>query len=185
MRKKMKKMGKLSKLLIVSIFSVVLVNGCGNEKVQEAQPVVNNDGDIESVEDLSSKKGELSCSRDATASDGVSPVFNYHIKYKDGNILELHAIEMIMSSDQENLDIYEEAYENINKNYKGLKYYDTKVVRDDNSVTRDTIINYDKIDIEALLDLEGEEDNIIVDGKAKLDIWLDFAGKFGTTCVEK
>ena len=26
---------------------------------------------------------------------------------------------------------------------------------------------------------------IIKDGKAKLDIWLDFAGRFGTTCVEK
>lgn len=181
---------KVGKLLFVSIFCLVIFTGCGNDNVQDdvtgnSVKVNENDGSIKSVEDLSSRKGELSCSREANASDGVSPAFNYYIKYKDGNILELHAIEMVVSSSQENLDIYEEAYKDINKNYEGLKYYDTKVVRNDNSVTRDTIINYDKIDIEALLDLEGEEDNIIVDGKAKLDIWLDFASKFGTTCVEK
>ena len=186
----MEKMEKLSKILFISIFSVMLFTGCSNneQSVEEnivKETVKESDGSIKSVADLSSRKGELSCSRKATASEGISPAFNYYIKYKDDNILELHAIEMVISSNQESLDIYEEAYEDINKNYYGLKYYDTEVIRKDNSVTRDTIINYDKIDIDALLDIEGEEDNVIVDGKAKLDVWLDFAGKFGTTCVEK
>ena len=193
MRKKMEKMKKLSKLLFICIISLLLFSGCSDEESSLSNSTDTNveveensdDNSIKSTKDLSSKKGELSCSREATAADGITPAFNYYIKYKNGNILELHAIEMVMSSDQESLDIYEEAYENINKNYEGLKYYDTKVVRDKSSVTRDTVINYDKIDIDALLDLEGEEDNIIEDGKAKLDIWLDFAGKFGTTCVEK
>lgn len=193
MRKKLKEMGRLSKLLLICLISLLIFTGCESGE-DKSNNVVNNgvnveensdEGNIESTKDLSSKKGELSCTREATAGDGITPMFNYYIKYKNGNILELHAIEMVVSSNQENLDIYEEAYENINKNYKGLKYYDTKVVRDNNSVTRDTVINYDKIDINALLDLEGEKDNIIKDGKAKLDIWLDFAGRFGTTCVEK
>ena len=81
------------------------------------------------------------------------------------------------------LDIYEEAYNNINKQYKGLEYYDTEVVRDNNSVTRDTTINYAKIDIEALLDIEGSEDNVIdSDGKVKLQTWLDFTKPFGVKC---
>jgi len=187
-------MKKISKSLFVCFISLFIFTGCSND-----QDLVNNvDGEnssvvkeevdnnnVKSTKDLESRKGELSCSREATAGDGITPAFNYYIKYKNGNILELHSIEMVMSSDQESLDIYEEAYKNINKNYKGLKYYDTKVVRDKNSVTKDTVINYDKIDIDALLDIEGEKNNIVRDGKAKLDIWLDFAGKFGTTCVEK
>ena len=64
----------------------------------------------------------------------------------------------------------------------GLNYYDTAVVRTNDSVTNDTIINYGKIDINKLLEIEGEEDNIIVDGKAKVDSWLELAEQFGTEC---
>ena len=39
-----------------------------------------------------------------------------------------------------------------------------------------------KIDTDKLLEIEGEEDNIIKDGKVKLDDWLDFAEQFGTKC---
>lgn len=48
----------------------------------------------------------------------------------------------------------------------------------------DAIINYDKIDIDKLLEIEGEEDNIIVGNKAKLSLWLELAGKVGTVCEE-
>ena len=92
---------------------------------------------------------------------------------------------MVKTSNQDDLDIYEDAYNNINKNYDGLKYYDSEVIRTKDSVSRDTIINYDKIDIDELLAIEGKDDNIIEDGKAKLNIWLDFASKFGTTCNEE
>ena len=63
-----------------------------------------------------------------------------------------------------------------------MDYYDTKVTRGDTSVTRNAIINYDKIDIEKLLEIEGEEDNIIENGEAKVDKWLSLAKKFGTKC---
>ena len=44
------------------------------------------------------------------------------------------------------------------------------------------MINYGKIDTDKLLAIEGEEDNVIKDGKVKLDDWLDFAEQFGTKC---
>ena len=65
---------------------------------------------------------------------------------------------------------------------KDLKYYDNTVKRTDNSVTSDTVINYGKIDIDKLLDIEGEEDNVIKNGKVKLDDWLEFTEKFGMKC---
>ena len=61
---------------------------------------------------------------------------------------------------------------------------DTEVIRGDTSVTRKTTINYDKINIKDLLDIEGEEDNIIENGEAKVEKWISLAKKFGTKCEE-
>ena len=46
------------------------------------------------------------------------------------------------------------------------------------------IANLEKIDKTKLLQIEGDEDNIIEDGKAKLSLWLEMASKFGVTCKE-
>ena len=70
------------------------------------------------------------------------------------------------------------------KQYEGLKYYDNIVTRTDNSIISDTTINYAKIDIDKLLEIEGEEDNVIENGKVKLSTWLNFAKKFGVTCED-
>ena len=124
----------------------------------------------------------MKCSR-AGSIDGGTTNMNYEVYYEGEYLTILHSVEQIISDDSSILDIYEEAYNNINKQYKGLEYYDTEVVRDNNSVTRDTTINYAKIDIEALLDIEGSEDNVIdSDGKVKLQTWLDFTKPFGVKC---
>ena len=90
----------------------------------------------------------------------------------------------ITSLDSNVLDGYYQAYQGISQNYEDLKHYDTSLIRDSNSVTYVAIINYDKIDADKLLMIEGEEDNVIVNGKAKLSLWLELAEKFGTTCEE-
>lgn len=131
---------------------------------------------------IASADGMMKCSR-AGSIDGGTTNMNYEVYYEGEYLTILHSVEQIISDDSSILDIYEEAYNNINKQYKGLEYYDTEVVRDNNSVTRDTTINYAKIDIEALLDIEGSEDNVIdSDGKVKLQTWLDFTKPFGVKC---
>ena len=94
----------------------------------------------------------------------------------------LHSIDKVISEDSASLDQYEKAYRGIAKNYEGLKYYDITITRDSNSVTNDVVINYGKIDTKKLLDIEGEEDNVIVDGKVALETWVGFAEQFGTVC---
>ena len=61
--------------------------------------------------------------------------------------------------------------------------YDTEVVRTATTVARKVTINYDKININNLLAIEGADDNIIEDGVAKVEIWKELAKKFGTTCT--
>lgn len=150
--------------LFILFFLLVFVCGCDNS----------------SNSNMLHKK----CTRSATATKGTEVSLNYDIYYTGDVINKLISMEKVTTSNSSQLDIYEDAYKNIHVNYDGLDYYDTKVVRDENSVTSSIIINYDKVDIKKLLEIEGEEDNIIENGKAKLDKWLDLAKKFGTKCED-
>ena len=170
------------------LFSLLLVfclllTGCGEEEVvDEKEPVVNRESVLDVID--SSGSGKLFCTREAFASEGIDVELTYELTYKNGYVMLLHANEKVMSDDKDSLDEYEKAYRNIAKNYEGLKYYDITITRSDNTVVNDTVINYEKIDTDKLLDIEGEEDNVIVDGKVKLTTWVSFAEKFGASCKE-
>ena len=180
----MRKITRLSKLFLVLLVLLFLVCGCSNQE------------DVDDLDDDVSKKaivdedfdregsGTLKCVTAAYAEDGVDVDLSYVVTYKNGNILRLKSKSVIISSNQESLDKYEDAYKNISVGYKGLKYYEAEVLRESDKVTYNTSIDYSNIDIDKLLDIEGEEDNIIKKGKAKLSLWLDLAEKIGTTCEE-
>lgn len=130
-----------------------------------------------------SSDGVKKCTRTGTVTNG-STEMNYEVYYKGEYVVLLHSTEKIISDSSSVLDTYEEAYKNIFKQYEGLEYYDNKITRSSNSVTNEITINYEKIDMGKLLDIEGEEDNVIENGKVKLDTWLSFAKKYGVTCEE-
>lgn len=122
------------------------------------------------------------CSRVGTI-DGGDSFMNYELHYEGEYLVKLYSTEKVVSDDEELLDTYEDAYKNIFKAYEGLKYYDASVTREDGYVISEIVINYEKIDVDKLLSIEGEEDNVtFTDGKLKLDDWLDFAAQFGVEC---
>lgn len=155
-------------LIIILLLTAVLITGCGKRNTKVS---------------LYSGKGMLKCSRDGVL-DGGTAKFSYEVSYKDGYVTKLHSIEEITSDDSNIIDTYEDAYKKIFTSYENLKYYDNIITRKDNTVTSDTTINYAKIDIDRLLEIEGSEDNVIEDGKVKVVTWKKFAEKFGTTCSQ-
>ena len=167
-------MKKRSSLLIILFICLVLLTGCNDE-----DKVISNGKKVNT-----SKMQVMHCTRNATAT-GMDVELKYDLYYTGEDLNILHSIEKVSSKTGANLDQYEEAYRKIHANYEGLEYYDAKVERDETSVTSDITINYDKIDINKLLQIEGEEDNIIKNGKAKVDEWLTLAKKFGTECEEE
>ena len=130
-----------------------------------------------------SSDGVKKCTRTGTVTNG-STEMNYEVYYKVEYVVLLHSTEKIISDSSSVLDTYEEAYKSIFKQYEGLEYYDNKITRSSNSVTNEITINYEKIDMGKLLDIEGEENNVIKNGKVKLDTWLSFAKKYGVTCED-
>lgn len=153
-----------------------MVSGC--EKNSKKNVIIN--GEPVNTESMKHKH----CTREATAQDDIKASLNYDIYYT-GEVLNIvESEEKVTSSKAANLDLYEESYNKIKSYYEGLAYYDVSVVRTNDSVTNRVLINYDKIDIGKLLDIEGEEDNVVENGVAKVDKWIELAKKFGTKCTE-
>lgn len=169
---------KKSKILILIGIMILLLTGCDSTNSSKDK-VVSNGENVNT-----SNMGHKHCTREATAGSGIDVNLNYDLYYTGENINILHSEEKVMSADSNSLDTYENAYKKIHNNYEGLEYYDAVVERGDTTVTSSITINYDKININQLLAIEGEEDNIIVNGKAKLNKWIELAEKFGTKCEE-
>lgn len=178
---------KVIKLLFIFMVAFFIV-GCSDDKKKDSTAEFSSnqeditDSSNNRIETDTENMKKLSCTRDADAGAGIDVNLSYEVYYQGEYIQILYSKEQVISDDQDVLDEYENAYRSIDKNYEGLKYYDISIVRTEDSVTDETVINYGKIDIDKLLEIEGEEDNVIKDGKVKLDDWLEFTEPFGMKC---
>lgn len=183
---------KIISLVLLIPVTIALI-GCGNQNEkppQKKSPTTNttqnaenyDKGYLEIKDEEIEGMDKMSCTREATGKGDSKVKLNYTLYYQGEYLQLLHSKEEILTQSQDILDEYQTAYINIYKHYENLEHYNTSVIRTKNSVTNDTIINYNKIDTDKLLEIEGTEDNIIKDGKVKLDDWLNFAEQFGTTC---
>lgn len=170
----------MNKLLIKNILILVIlcfiITGCSN--------TTNNSTSMNELEDLSNLN-HVSCKRDAyTTVEDTNVDIKIDLYYDDEEYLKVFkSVETITSTDDTTLTEYEDAYKKIYKQYEDIKYYDNSIKRNKNSVISKTTINYGKVDMDKVLEIEGEEDNVkVVDGKIKLSDWKKFAKKYGTTC---
>ena len=164
-------MKKTSKLLIV--FLCIFLTGCTDNE--------ENNRTMYSTEGLN----HTECTRAAYIDDDSTDVnINIDLYYDDNGYLKVFSSqEKITSKNTDTLDQYETAYKNIYKQYKNVKYYDNVVVRNSDSVVSTTKINYGRVDMDKIYEIEGKEDNVkAVNGKIKVDDWKSFAEKYGTIC---
>ena len=161
--------------IAVLVFTLILfLTGCDSSNDTNLGTKYSTDG-----------LNHITCSRDAEASDENTDVeIKYDLYYDDNDYLKvLKSVEKITSSNGEVINKYKEAYEKVYSVYNDIDYYDNNIVVQDNTITSTTSINYGKIDMDKLLEIEGKEDNVKVEnGKIKLSDWKSFAKKYGTTC---
>ncbi len=162
-----------SKIKLVLVIScILLLSGCNNNEIEKNY---NTSG-----------MKHISCKRDATESDKNTKVsINYDLYYKGDYLKVLKSVEEVVSSNEDLLNSYEKAYKKVFSAYDNLEYYYNDVSRDEDSVRSVTYINYGKIDMDKLMDIEGSDNNVTVtNGKIKLSDWKEFAKKYGTVCEE-
>ena len=97
----------------------------------------------------------------------------------DGYIKILKSQEEVTSNSQEVLDEYENAYRKIFKVYDSVEHYNTKVTREDNKVIANIDIDYRKVDMDKIVQIENitDEDNLVIHGKIKLSNWKKYMKK--------
>ena len=160
--------------IIILIVLLLLVVGCSSNKTE----TIKSNGETINT----SKMEHKHCTRETTKQTGMETSLNYDLYYTGEVLNILKSEEKIITASEEKLTQYENAYNSIKDKYKDLDYFDFTVTRTDTTVTSSMVINYDKVDIARLLEIEGSEDNIIEDGVAKVDKWLTLAKRFGTKC---
>ncbi|MBR5369921.1 MAG: DUF1307 domain-containing protein [Bacilli bacterium] len=159
-------------LIITLFFILFLLCGCDSK---------NREVIIDGESINTSKMEHKHCTRNGSLQGGEAKL-EYDIYYTGDVLNLLKSREEIISADENILDTYEEAYKSIHANYRRLANYDTEIIRGDTTVTSIMNINYDSIDIDKLIEIEGEEDNIFVNKVPSVSKWLAFAKKLGTTC---
>ena len=160
--------------IFIILLSMFIITGCEQEKT--TKKVISNGKEINT-----SKMEHKHCTRKGQINDGEVSL-NYDIYYT-GDVLNIvKSEEKVISSSNDILNTYEDAYKNIHNKYKELEYYDTNVIRDEESVTSTILINYDKIDVDKLTEIEGKTSNVFEGKTAKVSKWLELAKKFGTKC---
>ena len=168
-------MKKKSSIILLMICSLFLITGCNSSKNK-----VESNGKAVNTNKMQHKH----CTRAGNAGSGIEVSLQYDVYYTNDVINILKSEEKVITTKQDSLDTYQEAYLGIHEHYKSLKYYDTNVDRGEDYVASTITINYDKVDIDELIAIEGEEDNIFENKIPKLDKWMELAKKFGTKCEE-
>ena len=159
------------KLLGIILLSACLLVGCEKKRTIEVNGETINTKEM--IHEYCERMGTL---------EGGTADLHYDIYYTGDRLNVLRSEETVRSTSSSVLDEYENSYKTLHNYYKDLKYYDTSIIRDDEHVSSIIIINYDKIDMDELISIEGLEDNIIEDGVPKVQKWKDLAKKIGATC---
>lgn len=173
------------KYIILLIITILLITGCSKKQEPE---IINMGGTLQKKsEDPTNNinvngSGTLKCKRQANVIGNLNGDFEYYITYEKGIIKVLHSTEKVYGNNKEQLKEFEKAYKNIEEKYKNLKYYDINVIVNDTSVTFDTNINYDKINMKKLIKIENTENEIYEGNKLKLKKWYELSKKIGITC---
>ena len=182
MEVKMKRNKIVLFLLIISL--VFIVSGCKKDEPEiinmSNDQSGNNDNYLYNIDVNAS--GELLCTRDALMPTGMNGEFKYNITYKKGVITVFHSMERVSSNDVSKLDEYENSYNTIKDRYKDLKYYNITISRENDSITYDSVIYYNKIDFDELIEVEGNENKLYNDNKLLLKTWYNYVKDFGVSC---
>lgn len=165
--------------IIVICFLFLLIVGCDNKNKDDIS-VPKFDNSKYNTKGLE----KTTCVRNTDTESGTDIDIEIELySDKDGYLQILKTKETVKSTDKETLKEYHNAYKKVFSVYENMEYYDNTVENTNSTVTSTTYINYGKIDIDKLIEIEGTENNVkITDGKVKLSDWKDFAKKYGTTC---
>lgn len=135
----------MKKIIILGVALLILVTGCGTEKEQK-----------------------MICTRTSNM-NGVKIDLRYEVTYQGNNVNKVESTEKVESDSKETLNTYKEAVENLYSNFDNIENYKYNVIIEGYTLTSTVNIDYTKIDINELLEIDSSVQQLLNDNK-KVDL---------------
>lgn len=145
-------------LIIIILLLTILISGC--EK----------------------KSGELTCTSTTNPNETITLDSKYVVTYKDGYVTKLKTTETIEAKEVSDLETYKEALELAYSDYNNIDYYSNTITIEDNKLVSSTVIDYEKVDTDKLIEIDSNNGTLIKDGKISLQDIKDMYTGNGCTC---
>ena len=156
------------KLLILGIIALVLITGCG-----------------QGSKDITVKEEKMVCTRTGNMNN-LEMDFNYEVYYEGNNVNKVQTTEKITSEDTSVLEQSKQQIENLYSNFDNIENYNYNVVIEGNTLTSTTDINYEKIDIDELLEIDSSISQLLNDdNKIDLEKITRVYEQTGATCEKE
>lgn len=107
----------------------------------------------------------------------------YKINYNGEYVNSVDTVEIVNSDDEQVIEYYKDAVEELYKPYKNLKYYDYDIKATKDTLTSKVTINYEKIDMDKFVEINPEGAAFFVkDNKISLEKLVEYYEMIGATC---
>ena len=93
----------------------------------------------------------------------------YKVTSKEGIVLLVESEEKVSFHDSDYRDLFKKTMEEMYADYNDLKYYDISIQVDGNNLISTTTIDYSRMDMDKMLEINPAMSSIIKNGKIKLD----------------
>ncbi|MDE5539087.1 MAG: YehR family protein [Bacilli bacterium] len=144
----------------IIVVAFMLVTGCGSKEVTE-------------------------CSYAGSPQSGMKVNYNYKITSQKGIVEVVETKEVVSFSSVSEAESFKELLLKTYEPYKNLRYYNYDVTLKDMTVTSKASINYKKINIDKLLQINENNGALLKDGKVNLDDSIKAYEAIGAVCKTK
>lgn len=133
----------MKKIIALTLLSLILITGCGKEKTMTCTRTMNQ--------------------------NSISFDLKYEVEYLKDYVTKIKSTEMVKSSDKNVLESYKETVEKIYEPYKDVEHYNYSVEITEDTLISKTDLDYTKIDVDKMIEIDSANSKIIKDGKIKLE----------------
>ena len=137
----------MKKSFIILGILLLLVTGCGQTQAEE----------------------KMVCTRTVNMNN-VEMDLRYEVYYEGDNVNKVQSTEKVISDDEATLQTYQDQVESIYSNFDNVEHYNYEVSIEGDTLTSTTDIDYTKIDMDQLLEIDSSVEQLLNDnGKIDLD----------------
>ena len=128
------------------------------------------------------KSGQLTCTMKNNIQEGIVLESKYIIDYQNDYVTKLKTTETIKADNKEDLTTYKEALEQAYEEYNNIEYYQNNISIENNTLISSTIINYEKVDTEKLIEIDSNNKQLIKNKKILLKDIKEMYKENGCNC---